>query len=113
MTDIPEDCYWREDDQFVITTPQFDRVDGIVPNIPNNELFGTLHTKTKNELVALGLGNWDNKLYLLPYEWHKYIPNGFVLTCIDGNNYVQGEDKIDDDYRFGLLAYGIIPDFAK
>ncbi len=51
---------------------------------------------------------WDDKLWLITPEELKKIPDGFVLTCIDGSTVIKGQDPIDDDTRFGYLAYGIM-----
>lgn len=37
----------------------------------------------------------------------KGLPDGVVVTCIDGTEAVKGVDDIDDDTRAGLLAYGL------
>lgn len=54
---------------------------------------------------------WDNKgddtLWLITPEELTKIPNGTVLECINGKHYTVGIDRIDDDVRFGHLAYGI------
>lgn len=48
-----------------------------------------------------------NSLWLLtPAELTK-IPTGTVLECINKKFYTVGIDKIDDDVRFGHLAYGV------
>ena len=51
---------------------------------------------------------WDDskKLWLLTPAEYAMLPTGFVLTCIDGKEYIKGVDYIDDDTRFGHLAYG-------
>lgn len=49
----------------------------------------------------------DGTLWLLtPEEWDD-LPNGITVECIDGNQYTKGKDEIDDDTRFGYLAYGL------
>lgn len=35
------------------------------------------------------------------------------MICINGEEEVFDPDTTDDDMRFGMLAYGIIPNFAK
>lgn len=53
---------------------------------------------------------WDEKtkLYLLTPSEFEQLPDGVVLTCIDDSTVVKGKDHIDDDTRFGYLAFGII-----
>ena len=53
---------------------------------------------------------WDDskKLWLLTPSEYAMLPDGFVLTCIDGEECTKGVDYIDNDTRFGHLAYGVI-----
>jgi len=53
---------------------------------------------------------WDDtsNLWLLTPAELERIPNGTVLTCIDGTTAVKGRDYIDDDTRAGHIAYGIL-----
>lgn len=53
---------------------------------------------------------WDDgsNLWLLTPAEYAMLPTGFVLTCIDGKEYIKGVDYIDDGTRFGHLAYGVI-----
>lgn len=56
---------------------------------------------------------WDDEpcpadeLYLFTPEELDRIPDGTVLSCINGKNYIKGKDHIDDDTRFGHTAYGV------
>ena len=50
---------------------------------------------------------WDDDLYLFTPEELAKIPDGTVLTCIDGEESVKGKDHIDMDTRFGCTAYGV------
>ena len=47
-------------------------------------------------------------LTLFTPEEYALLPAGFVLTCIDGSTKVKGIDEIDDDTRFGHIAFGIV-----
>lgn len=50
---------------------------------------------------------WDEKLKLLtPAEFNR-LPDGIVLTSINGNLHIKGISPIDMDTRGGVLAYGI------
>jgi hypothetical protein len=55
---------------------------------------------------------WDDEktLWLVTPEEFEQLPDGFVLTCIDGDTAIKGKDKIDDDTRFGHIAYGASKD---
>jgi len=72
-------------------------------------------------LRSLGFQSWDGSLMLIPYRWYNDIPEGFMLTCINGKTAPHkaktGEytkrDETDDDCRphnpeIGFLAYGIV-----
>jgi hypothetical protein len=49
----------------------------------------------------------DEDVLLFPWEWYDVIPNGFVVTGLDGESYAFQHGVSDDDKRFGCLAYGI------
>lgn len=51
---------------------------------------------------------WDDKLWLLTVNEFEKIPDGTVLTCIDGTTATKGTDDIDTDTRMGHIAYGIV-----
>lgn len=53
---------------------------------------------------------WDedeNPLWLFTPEEYNQLPDGIDLESINGKSYTKGKDYIDDDTRFGYLAYGI------
>lgn len=45
-------------------------------------------------------------IMLITPEELKRTPSGTSLICIDGREAVVGKDHIDDDTRFGYLAFG-------
>jgi len=49
----------------------------------------------------------DGLLWLLTPDEIDDMPTGLVLECINGSRAVVGKSKIDDDTRFGYIAYGI------
>jgi hypothetical protein len=49
----------------------------------------------------------EDDLYLFTPAEYERIPDGTVLTCIDNTTSVKGKDYIDDDTRFGHIAYGV------
>ena len=95
-----------------ITGPQFERADGITPIANPTDVLHNLHRMPEKTLRALGMAPWDERLWLLPHEWFKHIPLGFRLQCIDGSEELFDPEKTSDDMRFGMLAYGIVPNFA-
>jgi hypothetical protein len=58
--------------------------------------------------------SWDGDdakgevLWLItPAEFEK-LPDGAKLKCINGDYAIKGVHDIDDDTRFGLMAYGLV-----
>lgn len=50
---------------------------------------------------------WDNELWLLTPAEYELLPDGVRLKCIDDTYAVKGADYIDQDVRFGCLAFGL------
>ena len=50
---------------------------------------------------------WDDKLYLFTPDEFEQLPDGTELTCINNTKAIKGVDTIDQDTRFGYLAYGV------
>lgn len=59
----------------------------------------------------------EENLWLLTPEEFIEVPNGTVLLSINDEHKVEhkvkGKDYIDDDTRFGVLAYGLTPMMAE
>lgn len=49
----------------------------------------------------------ENSLWLLTPEELTKVPDGTKLECINKKMYTVGVDRIDDDIRYGHLAYGV------
>lgn len=100
-------------DTIEIITPQFEREDGLKPQ-PIPEDLDNLKNLSADRLAQIGCRKWDdpdengNVLWLLPYQWYDSIPEGFMLTCIDGTTEPFRKGVTDDDYRAGCLAYGVL-----
>ena len=65
------------------------------------------------ELEKLGCGPWDlnaggDVLYLIPFRLYDLIPNGTKLVDISNKSFEFEHGKTDDDYRFGMLAFGVL-----
>lgn len=94
-----------------IHTPQFKRTDGMQVPLPVIE-FAALPSLPEGTLKAIGCQKWDepdadgNVLWLYPAEWYDYIPNGTMVTDINGQTEAFVHGETDDDMRFGALAYG-------
>lgn len=50
---------------------------------------------------------WEGELFLLTPAEYKQLPDGTILTCINGEDKIKGADYIDQETRFGHLAYGV------
>jgi len=62
---------------------------------------------TEEELKILGFAYFDKDLLVAPKWVFPYMKEGQTLTSISGSKVVVGKDYIDDDTRFGRIAYGI------
>ena len=59
-------------------------------------------------LFAVGFGNWDGNIMLVPLYAIRLIKKGETLTDISNKTYIVGKDKIDNDTRGGCIAYGFV-----
>lgn len=50
---------------------------------------------------------FDEKLWLLTPKEFEELPDGVKLLCIDDTYAVKGVDYIDQDIRFGCIAFGL------
>lgn len=48
-----------------------------------------------------------NKIYLITPEEYKKLPDGTKLIDIFGETFIKGIDIIDQDTRFGYIAFGL------
>ena len=55
----------------------------------------------------------ETNLCLLTPEEYAELPDGTMLLCIDDETYIKGKDYIDNDTRYGYLAYGLTPIMAE
>lgn len=65
---------------------------------------------TKDEARELGFGLWDEdkpNLYLIPLYLLPILPMGTKLTTINDKELVYDGTNVDNDIRFGCIAYGI------
>lgn len=64
---------------------------------------------TRKEAIELRFGKWDDEtdLYLIPLYLLPLIPIGIRLTSINGDTVIYDGTNIDNDTRFGCLAWGI------
>lgn len=64
---------------------------------------------TREEAIMLRFGKWDDKsdIYLIPLYLLPIVPVGTELTCINGQTITYDGTNVDDDIRFGCIAWGI------
>lgn len=65
---------------------------------------------TKEEAKDLRFAKWSNEypdLYLFPLWIVPLIPEGIEVMDIFGEKFKYEKDKVDNDTRFGYVAYGI------
>ena len=70
---------------------------------------------TKEQMDDLGFGTWseDNPMRLIPLWLFKFLPDEIESECINGTKTVLKTAEMDNDHRYGYLAYGIWPAIAK
>ena len=95
-----------------LITPQFERNDDRIPASAPKSVsdFEALKTKTEAELTELGCCCWckEQNLWLFPHTWYDAIPANFMVTNIKNEEKPFHPGHTSDDYRYGVLAYGII-----
>lgn len=115
LSSIRDALGMEEGETLVVQTPQFEREDGVEPSEPplTHEAIERLEAADKSELESLGLRKWSDEtgLWLLPYEWHPHIPEDYELLDILGDPTTRSEYPAQPDKRFGVLSFGIVPDF--
>ena len=65
---------------------------------------------SEQEAKELRFGKWseeDPTLYLIPIWLFPILPVGTKLTCINGEDIVYDGHNVNNDVRFGCLAYGV------
>lgn len=56
---------------------------------------------------------FDDELWLLTPEEFTQLPYGVKLKCINGVFYIKDIDFIDQDTRFGCIAYGLTKELVE
>lgn len=65
---------------------------------------------TVEEAKELRFRRWDEdlpNLWLFPLWLVPIIPNGLEVMSISGHKFIYEKDKVDNDIRFGCVAYGV------
>lgn len=66
---------------------------------------------TADQMDDLGFERWseENPMRLIPLWLYPFLPDEIEAECIDGKKSVHKKVDMDNDHRFGCLAYGIWP----
>jgi hypothetical protein len=66
---------------------------------------------TAEQMDDLGFGVWSqgNPMRLIPLWLYPFLPDEIETECIDGTKSVLKKVDMDNDHRYGCLAYGIWP----
>lgn len=66
---------------------------------------------TEEDCKELRFCKWDEEsgIYLIPLYLFPIIPIGLKVYSISGNEIVNDGTNLDNDIRFGCIAYGIKP----
>lgn len=66
---------------------------------------------TRDEMIELGFGKWSDEdpMYLIPLWLLPFLPDEIECGCIDGEKSLMKIAEMDNDNRFGCLAYGVMP----
>ena len=67
--------------------------------------------QTAPQMDDLGFGRWskENPMRLIPLWLLKFLPEEIESECIDGTRATLKTASMDNDHRFGCLAYGVWP----
>ena len=66
---------------------------------------------TEKEMLELGFGKWseEDPKFLIPLWLFPFLTKEVDCGCIDGEKRIQKKSEMDNDHRFGCLAYGVMP----
>jgi len=76
------------------------------------ELFGIQPAElTETEMADLGFGIWNDTttMRLIPLWLLPFLADEIEAECISGEKTVIKKSEMDNDNRFGCLAYGVTP----
>jgi hypothetical protein len=109
--DFAEAIGARPGDTIEIVTPQFEREQGEPAPCGPPESLADWEALTRHPvgvLRELGLRPWaEEGPWLFPKEWYDHIPAGLSVVDINGASELFEPGVTDNDYRFGMLAFGV------
>jgi len=88
---------------------QLERIDGkTITYVPTTVAeYDALKNAPENILEDIGLGQWDEKIWLYPVEWYDYIPEGYEIVDISGKTEKFQKDITYNEKRYGCLPFGL------
>lgn len=75
-------------------------------SLGNNIDYANLHTQSEESLRRLGCQEAENGIFLFPKSFFNDIPEGMVVTLVDGEKR-RFHRGFDTDTRNGCLGYGV------
>ena len=88
-------------------------LDNLEENVPAERILEKIQKHfhlTREEAKELRFMRWDEDmpdLYLIPLWLLPVVPIGTELTSIGGEKVIYDGTNVDNDIRFGCIAYGI------
>jgi len=79
-------------------------------NTEGNDFFNIQPSElTKKEMDNLGFGRWSEKdpKQLIPLWLFPFLAKDIKTECINGTKKLK-KSEMDNDHRFGYMAYGVI-----
>jgi len=66
---------------------------------------------TEAEMRELGFGKWskEDPMFLIPLWLFPFLPDEVDCGSISGEKRILKKSEMDNDHRFGCLAYGVVP----
>jgi hypothetical protein len=66
---------------------------------------------TEAEMRELGFGKWaeEDPMFLIPLWLFPFLPDEVDCGSISGEKRILKKSEMDNDTRFGCLAYGVMP----
>ena len=85
----------------------------IPERIKNTDWFAPINPTdlTEAEMRELGFGIWskEDPMFLIPLWLFPFLTDEVDCGCISGEKRIYKKSEMDNDHRFGCLAYGVMP----
>lgn len=85
----------------------------IPERIKNTDWFTPINPAdlTEAEMRELGFAKWaaEDSMYLIPLWLFPFLTDEVDCGCISGEKRIHKKSEMNNDTRFGCLAYGVMP----